>query len=127
MDNYRVTSRRGFRILSPPNRTSPFRFILRLHQTVPEMETLTVHLLFTPLQIRALFWSWLEGESLFLAIDIEFNFSGFDINVCICSAQERSPRMRGVFMSSYMSSTTKCTRIKKFLIFTGIFSAIAVG
>ena len=32
--------------------------------------------------------------------------------------------MRGVFMSSYMSSTTKSTRTKKFLIFTRIFSAV---
>jgi hypothetical protein len=37
------------------------------------------------------------------------------------------PRMRGVFMSSYMSSTTKSTRTKKFLISIGIFSAIPTG
>jgi hypothetical protein len=49
-------------------------------------------LLLTPLQIGALFWSWLEGKLLFLAIDMEFNFSGSDINVSICSAQERSPK-----------------------------------
>jgi hypothetical protein len=34
------------------------------------------------------------------------------------------PSMRGVFMSSYMSSTTKSIRTKKFLIFTRIFSVI---
>ena len=37
------------------------------------------------------------------------------------------PRMWGVFMSSCISSTTKSTGIKKFLIFTGIFSAIPTG
>ena len=37
------------------------------------------------------------------------------------------PSMRGVFMSSCMSSTTKSTRTKKFLIFTGIILAIPVG
>ena len=40
MDNYQVTSRRGFRILSPPNQTSPFGFILQVYPLVPEMETL---------------------------------------------------------------------------------------
>ena len=34
------------------------------------------------------------------------------------------PSMRGVFMSSCISSTTKSTGIKKFLIFTRIFSAV---
>jgi peptide deformylase len=52
-------------------------------------------LLLTPFQIGAMFWSWLEGESLFLAIDMEFDFSGSDINVCICSAQEGSPKDEG--------------------------------
>jgi hypothetical protein len=33
----------------------------------------------------------------------------------------------GVFMSSYISSTTKSTGTKKFLIFTRIFSAIPTG
>ena len=37
------------------------------------------------------------------------------------------PRMRGVFISSCMSSTTKSTGTKKFLIFTRIFSAIPAG
>jgi hypothetical protein len=37
------------------------------------------------------------------------------------------PRMRGVFMSSCMSSTTKSTGTKKFYIFTKIFSAILAG
>ena len=37
------------------------------------------------------------------------------------------PRMRGVFMSSCMSSTTKSMRTKKFRIFTRIFSAIPAG
>ena len=37
------------------------------------------------------------------------------------------PSMRRVFMSSYMSSTTKSTRTKKFLTFTRIFSAIPAG
>ena len=37
------------------------------------------------------------------------------------------PRMRGVFISSCISSTTKSTVTKKFLIFTGIFSAIPIG
>ena len=32
MDNYRVTSWRGFGILSPLNRTPPFGFILWLHE-----------------------------------------------------------------------------------------------
>ena len=51
-----------------------------------------LYFLSLPLQIRALFWSWLESKSLFLAIDMEFNLSSFDINVCICSAQEGSPK-----------------------------------
>ena len=37
------------------------------------------------------------------------------------------PSMRGVFMSSCLSSTTKSTGTKKFLIFTGIFSVIPTG
>jgi len=37
------------------------------------------------------------------------------------------PRMSGVFMSSYMSSTTKSTGTKKFRIFTVIFLVIPVG
>ena len=37
------------------------------------------------------------------------------------------PSMRGVFISSYISGTTKSTRTKKFLIFTRIFSAILAG
>ena len=37
------------------------------------------------------------------------------------------PRMRGVFMSSCMSSTTKSTGMKKFCIFTRIFSASPIG
>ena len=37
------------------------------------------------------------------------------------------PRMRDVFISSCMSSTTKSTRTKKFHIFIGIFSAIPIG
>ena len=41
MDNYQVTSRRGFGILSPPNWTSPFAFIPHVRHSVPEMETLT--------------------------------------------------------------------------------------
>jgi hypothetical protein len=43
-------------------------------------------LLLTPFQIGALFWSWLEGESLFLAIDMDFDFFNSNINVRICSA-----------------------------------------
>ena len=35
--------------------------------------------------------------------------------------------MRGVFMSSYISSTTKSIGTKKFRIFTRIFSAIPTG
>ena len=37
------------------------------------------------------------------------------------------PKIRGVFMSSSMSSTTKSTGTKKFLIFTWIFLAISAG
>ena len=37
------------------------------------------------------------------------------------------PSTRGVFMSSCMSSTTKSTGTRKFLIFTGIFSVIPTG
>ena len=37
------------------------------------------------------------------------------------------PSMRGVFISSYMSSTTKLTSTKKFLIFTRILLAIPAG
>ena len=37
------------------------------------------------------------------------------------------PRMWDVFMSSCISSTTKSTGTKKFLIFTGIFLVIPVG
>ena len=48
-----------------------------------------------PLQIRALFWSWLESEPLFLSINMEFNFSGSDINVSICSTQKGSPKYEG--------------------------------
>ena len=44
------------------------------------------------LQIRALFWSWLESEPLFLSVNMEFDLSGSDINVRICSAQEGSPK-----------------------------------
>jgi hypothetical protein len=40
MDNYRVTSQWGFGILSPPNRTSPFGFNLRVYPSVLKMETL---------------------------------------------------------------------------------------
>jgi hypothetical protein len=84
-------------------------------------------LLLTPFQIGALFWSWLEGESLFLAIDMDFDFFNSNINVRICSAQEGSPKDGGVFMSSYMSSTTKSMGTKKFHTFTRIFSVIPVG
>jgi hypothetical protein len=37
------------------------------------------------------------------------------------------PRMRGVFISSYISSTTKSIGTKKFWIFTEIFLAIPAG
>ena len=37
------------------------------------------------------------------------------------------PSMRGVFMSSCMSSTTKSIGTKKFCIFTRMFSAIPIG
>jgi hypothetical protein len=37
------------------------------------------------------------------------------------------PRIRSVFMSSYISNTTKSTGMKKFYIFTEIFSAISGG
>jgi hypothetical protein len=37
------------------------------------------------------------------------------------------PRMRVVFMSSYISSTTKSTETKEFWIFTKIFSTIPAG
>jgi len=30
-----------------------------------------------------------EGEPLCLPIDVELNFSGSDVNVCICGTQER--------------------------------------
>ena len=46
MDNYRVTSRRGFGILSPLNQTSPFGFILQVHLPVLEMKTLMAALAF---------------------------------------------------------------------------------
>jgi hypothetical protein len=39
MGKYRVTSRRGFGDLSPPNRTSPL-FILWVHHPIPEMVVL---------------------------------------------------------------------------------------
>ena len=84
MDNYRVTSQRGFRIFSPPNQTSPFGFIPWLHQSVPEMETLILA------SHAILDWSivpvFLESEPFFLPIDMKFNFFGSDINVSICSA-----------------------------------------
>ena len=54
-----------------------------------------LHLLFLPLQFRALFQSWLEGKLLFLPIDVESDFSSSNINVCICSAQEGSPKYEG--------------------------------
>jgi hypothetical protein len=40
MVNYRVTSRWGYRILSPPNQTSSFGFNLRVYPSVLEIETL---------------------------------------------------------------------------------------
>ena len=125
MDNYRVTYRRGFRILSPPNWTSPFVFILWC--ILRSWRWRQMNLFLTPFQIRALFWSCLEGELFFLAINMEFDFSGSNINVRICSTQEGSPKYEGVSMSSCMSSTTKSIGTKKFHIFTRIFSAIPIG
>ena len=84
IDNYGVTFRRGFDILSPPNRTSPFALILWVHPGLG--------LFLTPFQIRALFWSWLEGEPLFPFINMKFDLSNSDINVHICSAHEGSPK-----------------------------------
>jgi hypothetical protein len=69
------------------------------------------------LQIGALFRSWLKSEPLFLSINVEFNFSGSNVNVGICGTQKGLLRMRGVFMSSCMSSTTKSIGMKKFHIF----------
>ena len=87
MDNYRVTSRRGFGILSPPNQTSPFGFILQVYPSVPEMETLILASYATPN------WSIvLESEPLFLFVNVEFDLSGSDISVFICSAREGSPK-----------------------------------
>jgi hypothetical protein len=62
-----------------------------------------------------------------LSINVEFNFSGFNVNVGICGTQEGSPKNERNFMSSYISSTTKSIGIKKFWIFTEIFLAIHVG
>jgi hypothetical protein len=42
------------------------------------------------LQIRALFWSWLESKLFFLSTNVEFNFSGSNVNVGICGTQEAS-------------------------------------
>ena len=54
-----------------------------------------MNLFLTPFQIGALFRSLLEGESLFLAVDMEFDFFGSDINVCIYSTQEGSLKYEG--------------------------------
>jgi len=54
------------------------------------METLILVLM--PLQIGALFQSWLESEPLFLFGNMEFDLSGSNIYVRICSAQEGSPK-----------------------------------
>jgi len=86
-----------------------------------------MNLFLTPFQIRALFWSWLEGESLFLVL-IWNLISLAPTSMCAFVVLRKGlPSVRGVFMSSCMSSTTKSTRTKKFHIFTGIFSMIPVG
>jgi hypothetical protein len=79
------------------------------------------------LQIGALFWSLLESKTLFFSINIEFNFSGSDINVSICGTQEGSPMNERCLHASCMSSTTKSIGTKKFWIFTEIFSVIPAG
>ena len=84
-------------------------------------------MLLTPFQIGALFWSWLEGESLFLAIDMEFDFSGSDINVRICSTQEGSPKYEGCLHVLLHIKYYKSIGTKKFHIFTRIFSTIPAG
>ena len=86
MDNYRVTSRRGFEMLSPPNQASLFGFILQVYPSVPEMETLILASQDTSN------WSIVKSEPLFLSVNMEFDLSGSDINVRICSAQEGSSK-----------------------------------
>jgi hypothetical protein len=66
------------------------------------------------LQIGALFRSWLESEPLFLSINVEFNFSSSNVNVGIYGTQVGLSRMRGVFMSSCISSIAKSIGTKKF-------------
>ena len=128
MDNYRFTSRRGFGILSPPNQTSPFAFILRMCPSVLEMETLMDELSF-------LLHSTLEHCS---SLGLKANPSSLPLIWNLISLAPTSmcafvvlrkglPRIRGIFMSSCMSSTTKSTGTMNFHIFTRIFSVIPVG
>jgi hypothetical protein len=97
MDNYRVASRRGFEILSPSNRTSPFGFNLQVYLSVPEMETLILA----------------SHDS--------------DINVGICGTQEGSPKNERCLHVFLHIKYYKVYRNKKFWIFIGIFSAIPAG
>jgi len=75
----------------------------------------------------ALFDLRFEGELLLLAIDVELDLSGPDINMAFAVLKNGLPKMSGVLASTSMSSMTKSTGIKKFWIFTGIFSAIPAG
>ena len=80
------------------------------------------------LDLGALFDLRSEGKLLRLPIDVELDFSGSHINVSIHGAQERPPQdERGLGVGTTMSRTTKSAGLKKFHIFTGIFSAIPTG
>ena len=120
MDNYRVTSRRGFGILSPPNRTSPFGFYSSCVSLSPR-----------DVDLDTCFSCHSKLEHCF-GLGLKANRSSFPLMWNLISQRfivlgKGLPRIRGVFMSSYMSSTTKSTGTKKFHIFTQIFLAIPAG
>ena len=126
MDNYQVTSWLGFGILSPPNWTSPFGFY-----------SLGVSLGLRDGDLDTCFACHSKLEHCF-DLGLKVNRSSFSLMWNLISPAPTSmcafivlrkglPRIRGVFMSSCMSSTTKSTGIKKFCIFTRIFSVISVG
>ena len=127
MDNSRFTSRRGFRILSPPNRTSPFIYSLDI-SLGPKDGHLASCICFSR-HSKLEHCSGLGLKANRSSLPLIWNLISLaPASMCAFVVLRKGlPRMRGVFMSSCMSSTTKSTRTKKFLIFTRIFSAIPAG
>jgi hypothetical protein len=58
---------------------------------------------------------------------MEFNFSGFDINVSICIALEGSPKNEGCFHVLLHIKYYKIHMNEKVSFFTKIFLAIPIG